>query len=630
MEIDLARLDLGKKLGDGTQGRVFEAAVKKSGSFQFPLVYKEFLPEIQASAHVLASLSGFRDRASLTKRSFIDGHTAWPLAIVKRDASTVHGYLMQRIPREFMIPLSTQSGRKSKTAEIQLLIKKDTTFAQDHGFTISLTQRLQLAIALASIYEFLHSNSYVYGDLNWRNALWTLHPKPSVFLIDCDGLRKGGNAAAVDQLHSPGWTPAGASRAQSVETDRYKLALAILRFLSPGLKGQCQGTKVADFNQISKYCRKETVDLLKRALMPGIQKADCPTPQAWLTCLNVDLSQTRPNPRPVSDPTFTKQGSGVKAHPAQPPAAPIPPGPSLTSRPLPYPQVGTPGFRGVPPSSATGPLVQQNPPSAPPLTSSQPPSSQARGGLTASCVGLFTGAVGGLLAIVMMVSWIGGEAARSGGGRASTSSPSPVVAPVTSQARPVAGAPAAPQSKIDPAVSQPAKTETSGGRNSVSDSAVITFDTPQKSQNLFQYSPDTHAIPESVPIDELHILRNHAGKKIEARILSVDNDRVTLIKEGDQTIYAYPVANLDEKSQRLIADLRPSLPMNPREKSTDGSVFVGPMSLKNGQMFTNASVRLLASTTAIVTSDSGTKIVNISQLPGWLQNGLQKTRVLVK
>lgn len=276
MNVNHKDLSLGRKLGDGAQGIVYEVASHKGVQFPFPVVYKEFKTNVSISPILLDNLILFRDSLEDKKRAFLDDRTTWPLASVKKAVAT-SGYLMRRIPGKFFVDFSSPSGQKSTICEIQLLKKSEKTFLADHGFAVTPAERIRLSYELARIYNFLHSHGFIYGDLNWCNALWSLSGGGIVALLDCDGIRKKGNSAPSEQMHSPHWTPPGKKNVQSIETDCYKLALAILRMLSPGLNGQFQGSQESHFQIASVIASDDLIRLLRLALDSNTAREKIPT-----------------------------------------------------------------------------------------------------------------------------------------------------------------------------------------------------------------------------------------------------------------------------------------------------------------------------------------------------------------
>ncbi len=66
-----------------------------------------------------------------------------------------------------------------------------------------------------------------------RNWLWSVTPRPAVYLIDCDGFRVSGCAPVLPPKETGDWRDpvllAGSTTTEM--SDRFKLALAIFRIL---------------------------------------------------------------------------------------------------------------------------------------------------------------------------------------------------------------------------------------------------------------------------------------------------------------------------------------------------------------------------------------------------------------
>jgi DNA-binding helix-hairpin-helix protein with protein kinase domain len=94
-------------------------------------------------------------------------------------------------------------------------------------------QRLALAEALVGAMERLHRHGFVYGDISQANILWHVEPRPAVYLLDCDGIRAAGAGPVLAQADTPDWTdPQAPAGSATLDSDRYKLALAVGRILA--------------------------------------------------------------------------------------------------------------------------------------------------------------------------------------------------------------------------------------------------------------------------------------------------------------------------------------------------------------------------------------------------------------
>ena len=237
--VDAARLGAMDELDSGAFGIVYRLR-----SYALPgftnLAYKEFTnsPSAEDIAN-LTALVEFRSALDARRRAVLDDAAAWPLRLVTR-GGLVCGFVMQLIPPEFFGQQLLPSGRT-----IQLPVKSqwlvvEPAKADAAGIAVpradDLPARLVLCAKLAHVFGVLHRAGVVYGDLSLNNVMYSAGSPPRVMLVDCDAAQAVG-AARIGQAHTDDWTPpecVSGGSAQDAETDRYKLALFILRVLTPG------------------------------------------------------------------------------------------------------------------------------------------------------------------------------------------------------------------------------------------------------------------------------------------------------------------------------------------------------------------------------------------------------------
>lgn len=247
--LTVARAALGPRspLNKGANGTIYALDGYRLPDEPGDLVYKEYRPETTSVA--LPGLLGIvRARTVLNPgpRKVFEEMTVWPLRVVVDDVQQPTGVLMKLIPPLFMEDIRLPSGsREHIPREIQHLIFEPQVARKRHVDVPAdrdRAARLKICEQLALVVATLHGAGLVYGDLSARNVLYCLRPAPSVLLVDCDAARVHGNAAVNKQQDSPDWDPpetTAARRAhrppiQTQATDRYKLALFVLRCLSPG------------------------------------------------------------------------------------------------------------------------------------------------------------------------------------------------------------------------------------------------------------------------------------------------------------------------------------------------------------------------------------------------------------
>ena len=99
------------------------------------------------------------------------------------------------------------------------------------GITITDTQRYQLLREVAKALAFLHRIGVCVGDISPKNLLFSLHPRPAVYFIDCDAMRVNG-LTALPQLETPEWEVPTGEELATIHSDTHKLGLLALRLLA--------------------------------------------------------------------------------------------------------------------------------------------------------------------------------------------------------------------------------------------------------------------------------------------------------------------------------------------------------------------------------------------------------------
>ncbi|MEU0124665.1 hypothetical protein ABZ114_23755 [Streptomyces albidoflavus] len=210
------------RVGDGGQGEVFEAGGPGR------LLYKEYREPHKVRGDALTHLVRVRQEMAPAERDRLDRQAAWPLCRVT-DGGRVTGFLMHRAPEAMTWTTSKGDG---KLIELSYLLREAKAAWSAVPQPVP-AQRLDLVIQVVSLLEWLHGLGLVVGDLSHANVLWSLTPEPAVHLLDCDGIRAGGQEPVLDQADTPDWqdplAPAGLPA--SVDSDRYKAALMIGRIL---------------------------------------------------------------------------------------------------------------------------------------------------------------------------------------------------------------------------------------------------------------------------------------------------------------------------------------------------------------------------------------------------------------
>jgi hypothetical protein len=211
IDVSLTDLTVAEKLAEGGQGTVFRLVDGR--------LLKLYHAEVAVLAAELARL------IQLPVRELVDATTAWPSGRVFHRGRCV-GLLMPEAPARF----ATRLAGRPRLLELQfLLYPKRAMWAS--LVLPDAADRRRLAAGYARLFDVLHRNEIVVGDVSMRNLLWTLSGGPGVYAIDCDGFRLVGRPPSVRPADTAGWVDPASPRAVTLDTDRYKLALLVVRLL---------------------------------------------------------------------------------------------------------------------------------------------------------------------------------------------------------------------------------------------------------------------------------------------------------------------------------------------------------------------------------------------------------------
>ncbi len=234
----LGQVDL---LSRGGQAVIYRLPEFDLPDVAVPLVYKEYRSVVgRVPAQGLANIIALRLALPADQRLWFDTHLTWPLRIVVDNdgafaRAKVLGVVMRLIPDAFFQVFPAAAGRleRQPSEARSLFAGPDEMRALGLPFP-NRAQRWWLCLRLAYLVAFLHNQGIVFGDISARNVLYRLRPTPDVLLVDCDAVRKVGNAAVVDQGHTPDFFPPAVHEPQSISSDLFKLGLFIARILAPG------------------------------------------------------------------------------------------------------------------------------------------------------------------------------------------------------------------------------------------------------------------------------------------------------------------------------------------------------------------------------------------------------------
>ncbi|GAB1511723.1 hypothetical protein [Actinophytocola sp. KF-1] len=212
-DAQLTDLTAADRIAEGGQGTVFRLS-RPAGT-----LLKLYHREVAVLAGELGRLIDLPARAVVATR------TAWPSGRVF-DRGRCVGLLMPEAPARFA---TTIAGRP-RLLELQYLLYPKRAMWADLTLPTE-EERRRIAVGYLELFAELHRNDVMVGDVSMRNLLWTLQEGPGVFAIDCDGFRLAGRPPAVRPADTAGWADPAGSREVTLDTDRYKVALLVLRLL---------------------------------------------------------------------------------------------------------------------------------------------------------------------------------------------------------------------------------------------------------------------------------------------------------------------------------------------------------------------------------------------------------------
>lgn len=225
-DVDEATLRLGDELGSGGQGRVLRVPGHPG------LVFKQYkVPGADPAA--LKLLVDLPAQLQQPDRDLLYGQTSWPLARVFNKGQ-LSGFLMQEIPGRFF---GANSAGNKKLRELQYLVYQRKPMWGDivPAAGVSAATRIEVAREFVKLIATLHGRGLVIGDVSMANVLWTGAGggAATIFVIDCDGIRKLGSRPVLPQADTLDWDdPRQPPSGPDLDTDRYKLALLVGRVLS--------------------------------------------------------------------------------------------------------------------------------------------------------------------------------------------------------------------------------------------------------------------------------------------------------------------------------------------------------------------------------------------------------------
>jgi DNA-binding helix-hairpin-helix protein with protein kinase domain len=280
-DVQLSGLGPAERLTDGGQGTVFRLPTHPG------FLLKHYHDGVGVDAAELGRLIDLPRQLSAGDQRLVRIAMAWPRCRVF-DGDRLVGFVMPQAPGWF----HTLIGGRSRPLELQFLLYPRRAMWPDLPLP-DLGQRAALAGRMVALFDVLHRNGLVVGDVSMKNFLWTISGPPAVFAVDCDGFQVVGRGPAVQPAETEGWQdPAGSG---TLDSDRYKLALLVLRMLLVD-HGATPDMAVHD-----RLLGPDIVALAERARTPGTR----PDAGTWRRALSrphrVDPAPRTPAPRRAAD-----------------------------------------------------------------------------------------------------------------------------------------------------------------------------------------------------------------------------------------------------------------------------------------------------------------------------------------
>ncbi|NYD71022.1 hypothetical protein [Herbiconiux flava] len=269
---------------------------------------------------VLSRLVALRWALDARERGMLDAVAAWPLAVVEGDGGGVVGCLVPLAAHPFYYVPADDPEHRKVTQNAKWLISAPKRARRAGAAAVPERDVVARATVLARVsllLEVLHRNGVVFGDLSERSVLFGAGEVASAFVVGCEGAAFAGEG--VLQRNSAGWAAPSASSdfdlsrepsVQSVETDRYKLGLLVLRVLAPAGDGL---DRSRDASRAAGVLDEPGQRMLDRAL--GDDPAARPTAADWYGYLRglVASQLAAPVIRGVSvSPSLVAEGDEVR------------------------------------------------------------------------------------------------------------------------------------------------------------------------------------------------------------------------------------------------------------------------------------------------------------------------------
>ncbi|TDC82162.1 hypothetical protein [Actinomadura sp. 7K507] len=282
--------------------------------------YKPGFPE--EPPEVLDRLIGLPAAMAPHELAIVDAATCWPVSRVVSDGTTA-GVVMAKAPAEFFTLVRTPFGPPERLPlNLDQLVQADPGFYEARDLAVpGRPERVRVARNMLRVAALLERRDVVYGDWSYANLFWE-RGEGRVFLIDMDSC----GLSSRPWVECNSWNDPAVPQGErlTVHTDRYKIAVAVLRVLT-GVRGEDP---------------HPALDTLGRRLRTGpfgdalrCSLDDPPELRPSAQEL-VELLESELDARPAKPAPHTPAPA-----PAQPGAPPRPPAPARKSRPVAVPPI---------------------------------------------------------------------------------------------------------------------------------------------------------------------------------------------------------------------------------------------------------------------------------------------------
>ncbi|NJP94084.1 hypothetical protein HCN51_32400 [Nonomuraea sp. FMUSA5-5] len=235
------------------------------------LLFKRYDEETLAGLDEDALLAMVRWRRELPRqdRAALDRRCAWPVAAVRSSTGSdaaphgdgrIVGILIRPAPeqmfvglRDRMVPRHLDELTRSPD-RVEALREQYGTRYYEPPYKLAVLGRL------LSTVQWLHERGYVVGDLQLRNAVFTIDPAPAVYLLDCDSCVPAGGRGALPEADPEQWK-LPREGAFTPESDYYKLAWALVRCLQESAE-----TWTLDEAALARVLPSRHITLIKQCL----------------------------------------------------------------------------------------------------------------------------------------------------------------------------------------------------------------------------------------------------------------------------------------------------------------------------------------------------------------------------